>query len=399
MVQILVLNAGSSSLKFAIYAAEGEGDPVCRVSGQVSDLGAAPTLTAQDHQTGARWRETMSLGSSEADDGGLGAALDWLKGRDGLEPDVIGHRIVHGGLDFTAPAVLDPQALSALQRLAPLAPLHQPANLAAVGAAARQWPRALQVGAFDTAFHATQPRLARLYAIPRDLTDDGVLGYGFHGLSYAYIAGRLVEAFGPEAGGRVIVGHLGSGVSLCALDRGRSVATTMGFSALEGPPMSTRSGSIDPGVLLYLLQTRGYDTESLSELLYRRSGLLGVSGESGDVRKLLASRSPAAREALELFAYRIGREVGGLAAALGGVDRMVFTAGVGENAPEVREAVAAHCRWLGLQLDPQANRAGTEQISRSDSRVQALVMRTDEQIIIARAAHDLWKAQEGQGRP
>lgn len=399
MVQILVLNAGSSSLKFAIYAAEGEGDPVCQLSGQVSDLGAAPTLTARDHKTGAQWRETMAVTSSEATDGGLSAALDWLKGREGLQPDVIGHRIVHGGLDFTAPAVLNPQAMSALQRIAPLAPLHQPANLAAVEAAARQWPPALQVGAFDTAFHATQPRLARLYAIPRDLTDDGVLGYGFHGLSYAYIAGRLVEAFGPEAGGRVIVGHLGSGVSLCALDRGRSLATTMGFSALEGPPMSTRSGSIDPGVLLYLLQSRGYDAEGLSELLYRRSGLLGVSGESGDVRKLLASRSPAAREALELFAYRIGREIGGLAAALGGVDRMVFTAGVGENSPEVREAVAAQCRWLGLDLDPEANRTGAEQISRSESRVQALVWRTDEQIIIARAAHDLWKAQEGQGRP
>lgn len=387
-MQILVLNAGSSSLKFAVYDGVGEGLSL-GMTGAVSGLPDRPQFRVRDAE-GATLAETDWPKVAGALDEALARTLDWLAGEGGVSaPAAIGHRIVHGGLEFDAPVRLEAETLRRLEALSPLAPLHQPFNLAAVRAAQARFPGAVQVGCFDTAFHAGQPRLARLYALPRDLTDGGVLAYGFHGLSYDFIGGELRDRFGPSCGGRVIVAHLGSGVSLCALAQGESLATTMGFSALDGPPMATRSGSLDPGVLLYLMEDRGMSAVDLTDLLYRRSGLLGVSGESGDVRVLLASDRPEAREALDLFVYRLSREIGGLAAALGGVDRLVFTAGVGENAAAIREDVLLACAWLGAELDAEANRAGAEIITTPASRLQGLVLPTDEQIVIARAARRL----------
>lgn len=387
-MQILVLNAGSSSLKFAVYDSVGEGLSL-GMTGAVSGLPDRPQFRVRDAE-GATLAETEWPKAAGALDEALGRTLDWLAGEGGVSgPAAIGHRIVHGGLAFDAPVRLEAETLRRLEALSPLAPLHQPFNLAAVRAAQDRFPGAVQVGCFDTAFHAGQPRLARLYALPRDLTEGGVLAYGFHGLSYDFIAGELRDRFGPSCGGRVIVAHLGSGVSLCALADGESLATTMGFSALDGPPMATRSGALDPGVLLYLMEDRGMSAADLTDLLYRRSGLLGVSGESGDVRVLLASDRPEAREALDLFVYRLSREIGGLAAALGGVDRLVFTAGVGENAAEIRARVLQACAWLGADLDAEANRAGAEIITTPASQLQALVLPSDEQIVIARAARAL----------
>lgn len=383
-MEILVLNAGSSSLKFAIYESDPQGEPELRLAGQIGGLPDAARLSARAPGQAESVEDWSGRGGDP-----LEGLLAWLTAAGRPSPRAVGHRIVHGGRDFVAPAVLDSAALTALEALVPLAPLHQPANLAAVRAASRAFPEAVQVGVFDTAFHATQPRLSRLYALPRPLIDEGVIAYGFHGLSYDYMAGRLGETFGPEAGGRVIVAHLGSGASLCALRRGKSQATTMGFSALDGPPMATRSGSIDPGVLLYLMERHGMDAQALSDLLYRRSGLLGVSGESGDIRRLLASQSPFAAEAVDLFVGRIVREVGGLAAELGGLDKLVFTAGIGENASEIRARIARGCAWLGAELDSAANLSGAEIISTAASAVELLVWPTDEQLVIARAALDM----------
>jgi acetate kinase len=378
--RILILNAGSSSLKFAVYDVASR--LVLQLSGQISGLGLAPQLAAQ-----SPGQDRLVEDWSDVDNGraALERLFDWLEATrwaDGMV--AVGHRIVHGGRDFVAPTALTPDALHRLQALSSLAPLHQPFNLAAVNAAAARFPRILQVGVFDTAFHAGQPRIARLYALPRDLIDAGLVAYGFHGLSYDYIAGVLREEHGPQAGGRCIVLHLGSGVSLCALKDGESIATTMGFSALDGPPMSTRSGSLDPGLVLHLLQTRGMTADAVSDLLYNRSGLLGVSGLSGDMITLLASDNPHARQAIELYVYRIALEIGSLAAALGGLDTLVFTAGVGENAAPIRAAIAQKSGWLGVRLDPAANHGSRSRISSAESAVSVKVIPTDEQLIIAR---------------
>lgn len=392
--RLLTLNAGSSSLKFAVYET-GPGLPL-RLSGQVSGLGASPRLRARlDGETLAdeSWTDTADL------DAVLDRTLAWLTDAgwsEGLA--AVGHRIVHGGLEFRAPLELTAAVLRRLEALAPLAPLHQPFNLRGVARATERFPHALQVGVFDTAFHAGQPEVARLYALPRDLIAEGVLAYGFHGLSYDYIAGVLRARDESRAGGRAIVLHLGSGVSLCALDQGRSVATTMGFSALDGPPMSTRCGALDPGVILYLMQARGMDAAAVTDLLYNRSGLLGLSGLSGDMKTLLASAEPYARQALEVYVYRIAREIGSLAATLGGLDTLVFTAGVGENAAPIRARIADLCGWLGVRLDTEANASGAGRISRSDSAVQALVIPTDEQAVIARGVTKLLAPPPGGGR-
>ena len=384
---LLTLNAGSSSLKFALYEAV-EGLPLA-LTGQVSGLGSAPRFQARTGDTtlDETWAETRDPEAVMA------RTLDWIAGRPesrGLA--AIGHRIVHGGLEFREPVLLTPEVVAHLERLEPLAPLHQPFNLRGVAMAARRFPQARQVGVFDTAFHANQPQVARLYALPRDLIDQGVLAYGFHGLSYDYIAGMLRAEDGPRAGGRAIVMHLGSGVSLCALDQGRSLATTMGFSALDGPPMSTRSGALDPGVVLHLLQTRGLSVEAVTDLLYNRSGLLGLSGESGDMKTLLASARPEARQALDVYVYRIVRAIGSLTAALGGLDTLVFTAGVGENAAPIRARIAKQCAWLGVRLDSEANAGGARQISRASSAVRVLVVPTNDQVVIARGAASLLPA-------
>lgn len=396
MTQILVLNSGSSSLKFAVYSGARDEKLSLHLSGQVSGLPESPRLQVNGSSRHGRRDEDWSEQKGDIESV-VRALMGWLSSAGVEAPAVVGHRIVHGGRDFTAPVVLDGAVLSQLEALEPLAPLHQPSNLAAVRAASKAYPTALAVGVFDTAFHASQPRLARLYALPRDLIDEGVIAYGFHGLSYDYISGRLRTSYGERAGGRVIVAHLGSGVSLCALRDGVSIATTMGFSALDGPPMATRSGSLDPGVLLYLMERHGMGTEALSDLLYRRSGLLGVSSESSDIRKLEASGSPQAREAIDLFVYRVAREIGSLAAALGGLDRIVFTAGIGENSAPVRQSVLEACAWLGVEIDPGANAEGEPVISTSASRVEALVWPTDEQVVIARAAQTLLQNERGQG--
>ncbi|MGA0605223.1 acetate/propionate family kinase [Phenylobacterium sp. VNQ135] len=378
--RLLTLNAGSSSLKFGVYGSAAE-LPLL-LAGQVSGLGGAARFRAR---AGATVLADEPWSDVSAFDAALERLFEWLTAS-GWDHDLqaVGHRIVHGGLAFRRPIVLTPEVVDELARLSALAPLHQPFNLRACSRAAARYPAAIQVGVFDTAFHADQPRTARLYGLPRSLAEEGVLAYGFHGLSYAYIADQLRSAMGAAAGGRAIVLHLGSGVSLCALQNGRSVATTMGFSALDGPPMSTRSGALDPGVVLHLLQAKGLSVDQVTDLLYHRSGLLGLSGLTGDMVALLASDHPHAREALDVYTYRLAREIGSLTAALGGLDTLVFTAGVGENAPAIRRRVAELSGWLGVRLDDAANEAGARSISRPDSGVQVLVIPTDEQVVIAR---------------
>jgi acetate kinase len=315
----------------------------------------------------------------------LKTLLDWLAAHDGGARIIaIGHRVVHGGERYSEPVRLDAAMIEALAGFIPLAPLHQPHNLDAIRTIAELRPELPQVACFDTAFHRSQPPGAQIFALPRAITAQGVRRYGFHGLSYEFIADTLPEHLGEAADGRVIVAHLGNGASMCAMHRRRCVATTMGFTAVEGLVMGTRCGSIDPGVLLYLMEYGGYDAKALTKLLYKESGLLGVSGLSADMRILLGSEQPEAKEAVDLFCYRIVREIGSLAAALGGLDALVFTGGIGEHAAPVREKICHATAWLGLELDPAANADHATRISTSASRVTALVMPTNEEWIIAR---------------
>ena len=378
---ILALNVGTASFKFALHA---DDEALTRILAGAVTTDGGETRLSIDPGRGEPTVEAKMEGAATEPGRGLPQVFDHLR-QLGVTDAItaVGHRIVHGGTVFVAPIRLDQQTMDALAALIPLAPAHQPAGLAGVAAVAMALPSAAQVGCFDTAFHADQPRLARLYGLPRKLTEQGIIGYGFHGLSYAYIASVLRQRYGEGAGGRAIVAHLGSGVSLCALREGRSVATTMGFSTLDGPPMATRSGALDPGVVLHLIQGLGMSVEAVSEMLHQQSGLLGVSGISGDLRDLLASDQPAAREAIDLFVYRVGREIGSLAAALGGLDTLVFTAGVGENAPAVRARIAEAGAWLGMTLDAPRNEAGDFLISADGARVEVLVVPTDEQRSIA----------------
>ncbi|TIS80337.1 MAG: acetate/propionate family kinase, partial [Mesorhizobium sp.] len=378
---ILVLNAGSSSLKFAAFERLAELPVLMR--GSLTSLQSKPRMSvssAEDEQTTQTDFADRPIGTEEA----LELILTELD-RCGLLQSVsaVGHRIVHGGRDFTAATILDPPTLEALRALAPLAPLHQPDNLEIVELARRLLPKAAQIGCFDTAFHADRPRLATLYALPQALTESGIMSFGFHGISYDHIASQLRERYGPTAGERTVVAHLGSGASLCAMRGGKSVATTMGFSPLDGLVMSTRSGSLDPGVILYLLQDRKMSADEISRLLYDRSGLLGVSGISGDMQRLLDLDDPHAAEAVDLFVYRAGREIGSLAAALGGLDTLVFTAGIGENSPLIREKICEAAAWLGVTIDAERNREGDERIGASGSAVDVLVIPTDEERAVA----------------
>ena len=379
---ILVINAGSSSVKFSTFGAGLQPG----AQGEVEGIGATPRLLIAGQA--ARPLDPAAVPDHAA---AMRVIHDWLVAHHAGERSVaaIGHRVVHGGRRYAGPVRVDAAVLAGLTALVPLAPLHQPHALAAIRAAAAAAPAVAQYACFDTAFHRTQPRLAQMFAIPRALTDAGVLRYGFHGLSYEYIAGRLAEIAPALAGGRVVVAHLGSGASLCALHAGRSVATTMGFTALDGLMMGTRSGAIDPGVVLYLIQQRGQSAAAVERLLYNQSGLLGVSGVSSDVRALLASADPHAAEAVALFVYRIVRELGALAAVLGGIDGLVFTAGIGEHAAAVREAVLMQSRWLGLDVDAAANAAGGPRISPAGARASAWVIPTDENLMIARHVRDL----------
>jgi acetate kinase len=379
---LAVVNAGSSSIKFGVY--ETGGDLPMLYRGKIEGLGVAPRLQVSraDGSTAAEqsW-DAAALDARAAVIEVLHVARDLLHG---MAIGGIGHRVVHGGVNFAAPVRIDAQVFAALEQLTPLAPLHQPHNLAAIDAITEAAPHLPQVACFDTAFHRTQPPLAQLFGLPREFSEEGVRRYGFHGLSYEYVAGRLYDLAPRLAEGRVIVAHLGSGASLCALRAGRSVATTMGFTGLDGLVMGTRSGSLDPGVLLYLMDSHKMGARDIEELVYRRSGLLGVSGVSPDMRKLRASSEPAAKEAIELFVYRVVREIGSLAAALGGLDGLVFTAGIGEHDAATRAEVAEGCAWLGLDLDEDRNARGAGRISRDGSTVEAWVVPTNEEAMIAR---------------
>jgi acetate kinase len=386
---ILVLNAGSSSLKFSVFLQRAHAAPELALRGQIEGILTRPHFNAKD-ASGALLAESMLSETTQL--GHRGAAhhlLDWLEDRLGGQRLIAaGHRVVHGGLEFSAPVLVNPSVLEALERLVPLAPLHQPHNLDAIRAVATRAPELAQVACFDTAFHTTQAQLAQAFALPRRLTEAGVRRYGFHGLSYEYIARTLPLIDMHAASGRTVVAHLGNGASMCALAAGKSVASTMGFTALDGLPMGTRCGAIDPGVLLYLLDHHGMDARGLEKLLYHESGLLGVSGISSDLRVLLGSADQHAVDAVDLFVYRIVRELGSLAAALGGLDSLVFTAGIGENAPLIRERVCRAAGWLGIVLDESANAAGGPCISRAGSSASAWVLPTNEELMIALHTRD-----------
>ena len=389
---ILVINAGSSSIKFAVFTDGGRPEPVLLFKGQMESLGSDPSFQVKD-ATGRKIdeRDEWPRGSTLNHAGALRYILSWLEEcASDIEIVATGHRVVHGGLDYDRAVRLDEDVIADLEQLVPLAPLHQPHNLAAIRALAEVAPKLPQVACFDTAFHRTQPRVAQLFALPRALTESGVRRYGFHGLSYEYIAHRLPDTL-PEAR-KVVVAHLGSGASMCALLDGRSIESTMGFTAVDGLPMGTRTGGMDPGVVLYLMQDRGYDAKSLEKLLYKESGLLGVSGVSNDMRDLLESDDPHAAEAVELFVYHIGKHLGALTSTLGGLDAVIFTAGIGENAPIVREQVCLGAKWLGVHLDPEANRRGGPRISSVDSPIPVWVIPTNEELMIALHVRDELRA-------
>ena len=376
---VLTLNAGSSSLKFALF--DHALAPVLR--GEIEDIERAPRLLARD-ATGARVADRCWPKGHDAYAVIVGDLLEFVgdhTGPDGLAG--VGHRIVHGGADFGLPTQITPQVLSELGALITLDPLHMPHGLAPVHAIAASHPALPQVACFDTAFHQTMPPEAREVAVPLALREAGVRRYGFHGLSYEYIARQLALQAPHLAGGRVIAAHLGAGASLCALKAGASAATTMGFSTLDGLMMATRCGSIDPGVILYLSR-QGHNYAEIEDLLYHRSGMLGVSGISGDMRVFLGSSDARAAEAIKLFTYRIAIEAGGMASALGGVDGLVFTAGIGERSPEIRAAICERLAWLGIALDAEANARGAVRISTAASKIEVLVYPTDEEAMIAR---------------
>jgi len=381
---VLVLNAGSSSIKFSVFDATGAGMPLL-LNGQIEGLHTAPRFVARNPHGAVIESKAWDAGVALGHDGAIAFLTDFLRERrQGHELVAVGHRVVHGGLDFARPTRVTPEVMASLRKLAPLAPLHQPHNLAPIDVVASQRPELPQVACFDTAFHRTQPEVAQAFALPESVTSLGVRRYGFHGLSYEYIASVLASFDAKAAAGRTIVAHLGNGSSLCAMTAGRSVASTMGFTAVDGLPMGTRCGSLDPGVILYLIDELKMDTRAIEDLIYKRSGLLGVSGISSDMRALLENEDPRARLAVDLFVYRIGRELGSLAAAAGGIDALVFTAGIGQHAGAIRERVCLDAAWLGVELDPAANRTGGPRISLPSSPVSAWVIATDEELMIAR---------------
>lgn len=385
---LLVINNGSSSLKFAIFAPGAGADPdalVLRGRGHFSRLGGArPYLLIRDGAGATLTDEVLSTDGVFDQAAALQRLLAWLEAQSGFERiAAVGHRVVHGGRDYRQPVRLDAETLDRLDALTPLAPLHQPNSLAPVRLLAALRPELPQVACFDTSFHTGQSWVAQAYALPRRLSEAGIVRYGFHGLSYEYVSRRLARQLGRAETGRVVMAHLGQGASLCATRDGVSVASSMGFTTLDGLPMGTRCGYLDPGVVLHLLQQEGLTPEQVARLLYHESGLLGVSGLSADMRVLLDSREDGAREAIELFVHRIVREIGALAAVLGGLDHLVFTAGIGEHAAPIRAAVGAGCAWLGLELDPAANAAHSTRISTEDSRVGAWIIPTDEERMIA----------------
>jgi len=384
MDTILVVNAGSSSVKFQVLAIEGERRLDRLLKGQVDGIGARPRLRAENAARESLIDRLYATDEVPNVAAALEAAGAWLRATRKVVPVAVGHRVVHGGPIYDRPIVVDRDVLTRLEQYVSLAPLHQPFNLAPIRALLERSPEIPQVACFDTAFHRSHGPIVDHYAIPERFYAEGVRRYGFHGLSYEYIAGRL-QAIAPEiANGRVIVAHLGSGASMCALAGGRSIESTLGFTALDGLPMGTRSGQIDPGVVLYLISEKGMTPAAVQDLLYRECGLKGLSGISNDVRDLAASADPRAAFAIEHFVYRVGLYAGMLAAALGGIDAFVFTAGIGENSASMRARIVEKLEWLGAELDPEANMAGETLVSRKGSRVELYVVPTDEELMIGR---------------
>ena len=381
---ILVLNAGSSSIKFSVFLVQSDRLELL-LNGQTEGLYTAPRFKAKDAAGEALEGREWDKGTRLGHDGAIEHLTGFLRGHRGDHRLIaIGHRVVHGGLNYAEPTLVNAEVLTNLEKLVPLAPLHQPHNLAPIRIVAERTPNMPQVACFDTAFHRAQPELAQAFALPPAITDRGVRRYGFHGLSYEYIASALPGIDAKAAAGRVIVAHLGNGASMCAIKAGKSMASTMGFTAVDGLPMGTRSGALDPGVVLYLMDEIKMDARAIEKLIYQQSGLLGVSGISSDMRALLESKEPRAKLAVDLFVYRIGRELGSLAAALGGLDAVVFTGGIGERAVAIRERVCRDAGWLGIELDPAANGKDGPRISTTASRVPAWVMPTNEELMIAR---------------
>ena len=381
---ILVVNAGSSSIKFQLFLVAAHDELRRSLKGQIEGIGVRPRLIAKQTEGQQPIEEEWPAPEVATVPKALDKLVAFLRERLGTLPTAIGHRVVHGGPDFSEPTAINDAVIERLEKFTPLAPLHQPNNLAPIRAVRARQPQLLQVACFDTAFHRTHPEIADRYALPEQFYAEGVRRYGFHGLSYEYIASRLPEIAPEIAHGRVVVAHLGSGASMCAISAGKSVESTMGFTALDGLPMGTRPGQLDPGIMLYLMSEKHMSAKEIERLLYNDCGLKGLSGISNDVRELLASPDPRAKLALDYFVYRISLFAGMLAAALGGIDGLVFTAGIGENAPAIREAVAKRLTWLGLDLDAKANASGEARISNKESRVVCYVIPTDEELMIAR---------------
>lgn len=380
---LLVINAGSSSLKFSVFRTRDDGGVTAAINGQISGIGTEPTFEAKDTRKNPVGAKVWAAGEKADRTALLGFLLDWIEEHlDGARLLAAGHRVVHGGAGHSHPVLITDAVLDELEALVPLAPLHQPHNLAAIRALAEAHPELPQIACFDTAFHRGQPWQAQTFALPREMTESGIRRYGFHGLSYEYIARRLPEIAPDLAQARVVVCHLGSGASMCAIHAGRSVDSTMGFTAVDGLPMGTRTGCLDPGVLIYLMRSRGMDADALEKLLYNKSGLLGVSGVSNDMRVLLESPDPHAAEAVELFCFRVAKEAGALASSMGGVDAIVFTAGIGERSVPVRARVGEKLAWLGVSIDAERNAANATRIS-ADGSLPVWVIPTDEEQMIA----------------
>jgi len=381
----LVLNAGSSSLKFSVFRQATESAELQTIlSGQIAGIGSMATFEAKDANRRVLAQHSWNETDSNSRDTLLQYLLDWI-GTTLVDDQIVaaGHRVVHGGRFLGRPMQVTPELLNDLEQLVPLAPLHQPHNLAPMHILARNHPELDQVACFDTAFHSTQPWRAKAYALPRELSDEGLCKYGFHGLSYEYVTKQLLATRPELAKAHIVICHLGNGSSLCAVKEGRSMDTTMGFTALDGVPMGTRSGSIDPGVLLYLMHEKKMDVNAIEDLLYRRSGLLGVSGLSNDMKVLQESTELHAKQAVELFCFRVAKEVGAMAASMGGLDALVFTAGIGENSPRIREMIAERLAWLGVKLDAVGNAERRFDISAPDARIPTFVVPTNEEMMIA----------------
>ncbi len=381
---IAVLNAGSSSFKFSLFEKKADGIALV-VRGQAEGLYTSPRFVAKDAAGAVIGERSWAAGTTLGHDGALEYLVAFLRDKPGEHRLVgVGHRVVHGGLEYTKPVRVDASVLDALKKYVPLAPLHQPHNLAPIRALLDRLPQLPQVACFDTAFHRTQPPVAQAFALPKSITDRGVIRYGFHGLSYEYIASVLANHDARAAQGKTVVLHLGNGSSMCAMANRHSVASTMGFTAADGLPMGTRCGNLDPGVVLYLMDELKMDARAIEKLIYQQSGLLGVSGISSDMRTLQESSDPRAKAAIDLYIYRIGRELGSLAASLGGVDAIVFTAGIGENSAMLRERVCHDAAWLGVELDADANNRNASRISTAASRASAWIIPTNEELMIAR---------------